>query len=115
MVLIRAKKICIFGLQTRDEDQTTMNATRKIAVIGGGSWATAIVKMLSNNVSHLHWWVRNEETVNYIKNFKRNPTYLTSVELDTNKLILETNLKKVVQQADVLIMAVPFCKMHCKV
>ncbi len=80
---------------------------KQIAVIGGGSWATAIVKMLCCNVPQLHWWVRNAEAIEFIKTNKHNPNYLTSVELDTNKLVLNTDLKEVIKIADVLIMAVP--------
>lgn len=80
---------------------------KKIAVIGGGSWATALIKMLCNNVAEVHWWVRNEETVEYVKKFKRNPKYLTSVEFDTNKLAVSSSLKQVIAAADVLILAVP--------
>jgi glycerol-3-phosphate dehydrogenase (NAD(P)+) len=80
---------------------------KKIAVIGGGSWATAIVKMLCNNASQVHWWIRSESVIDHIKNFKHNPNYLTSVEFDTNKLVLNSNLKEVILNADVLIMAVP--------
>ena len=50
-----------------------MNTQPKIAVIGGGSWATAIVKMLCNNVDTLYWWIRSQETVDHIKKFKHNP------------------------------------------
>lgn len=84
-----------------------MDATKKIAVIGGGSWATAIVKMLCNNAPHIYWWIRNTESVEHIKKFKRNPNYLTSVEFDTGKLTILSNLKEIIKQADVLIMAVP--------
>jgi glycerol-3-phosphate dehydrogenase (NAD(P)+) len=84
-----------------------MSATYKIAVIGGGSWATAIVKMLSNNAPQIHWWLRSEAVVDHIKTYKHNPNYLTSVEFDTSKLVLSTSLKEVIQNAEVLIMAVP--------
>jgi glycerol-3-phosphate dehydrogenase (NAD(P)+) len=84
-----------------------MTEGSSIAVIGGGSWATAIVKMLCNNSSEIHWWIRSETVVEHIKKFKHNPNYLTSVEFDTNKLLLNTDLKDVVAKADVLIMAVP--------
>lgn len=81
--------------------------SQKIAVIGGGSWATAIVKMLCNNASTIYWWVRNSESIEHIKKHSHNPNYLTSVEFDTNKLELNTNLREIVLQADILIMAVP--------
>lgn len=84
-----------------------MDVTKKIAVIGGGSWATAIVKMLCNNAPHVYWWIRNTESVEHIKKFKHNPNYLTSVEFDITKLTILNNLKEIIQHADVLIMAVP--------
>jgi len=82
-------------------------AEAKIAVIGGGSWATAIVKMLCNNSSEIHWWLRSKTVVDHIVKYKHNPNYLTSVEFDTSKLRLNTDLKDVVSNADILIMAVP--------
>jgi glycerol-3-phosphate dehydrogenase (NAD(P)+) len=84
-----------------------MNSGSQIAVIGGGSWATAIVKMLCNNSKEVHWWVRNQTVVDHIKKYKHNPNYLTSVEFDTTKLLLSADLKEVVSKADILIMAVP--------
>src|ERR1017187_9253920 len=84
-----------------------MNTEKQIAVIGGGSWATAIVKMLCNNANQVHWWLRNAASVEHIKKFKHNPNYLTSVEFDTDKLVLNTDLKEIVSKADILIMAVP--------
>jgi glycerol-3-phosphate dehydrogenase (NAD(P)+) len=84
-----------------------MSKEQSIAVIGGGSWATAIVKMLCNNASTIHWWVRNAEVVDHIRKYRHNPNYLTSVEFDTSRLDLNTDLKEVIEKADILIMAVP--------
>ncbi len=79
----------------------------KIAVIGGGSWASAIVKMLLNNNEKVGWWMRNKESVDFIKKFKHNPHYLTSVEFDVNKLEVGYDLKAIVKEFDLLVMAVP--------
>ena len=84
-----------------------MSDNNKIAVIGGGSWATAIVKMLCNNAAQVHWWVRSEEVVQHIKKYKHNPNYLTSVEFDVNRLIVSTDIKKVIKDSNMIIMAVP--------
>lgn len=78
-----------------------------IAVIGGGSWATAIVKMLLNNNEKVGWWMRNKESVEFIKQFKHNPHYLSSVEFEVNKLDVHYDLKSIIKNHDVLIMAVP--------
>lgn len=84
-----------------------MSEKQKIAVIGGGSWATAIVKMLCSNSSEIHWWVRSLAVVEHIQKYKHNPNYLTSVEFETSKLLLSADLKSVIAKADVLIMAIP--------
>jgi len=75
--------------------------------MGGGSWATALVKILSNNNDRVNWWMRNADTIEYIKKYKHNPNYITSVGFETEKLVLSSDIKKVVANADILIMAVP--------
>ena len=61
-----------------------MNTDKKIAVIGGGSWATAIVKILSNNATELFWWMRNEDAVQHIKETQHNPRYLSAARINTS-------------------------------
>ena len=80
---------------------------KNIAVIGGGSWATAIVKILCNNLDTVHWWVRSEENVNHIKNFKHNPKYLQSVEFNTDKLHISNDLNEILDAANYIIIATP--------
>ncbi len=80
---------------------------KRIAVIGGGSWATALVKMACNNAENVGWWVRNNETAEYIKKYRHNPSYLSSVEFNMSKLVVSSNIKKLVAESDVLIMAIP--------
>jgi glycerol-3-phosphate dehydrogenase (NAD(P)+) len=63
-----------------------MNTSERIAVIGGGSWATAIVKLLCNTQEKVNWWMRSEESVSHILTHKHNPKYLQSVELNLSKL-----------------------------
>jgi len=80
---------------------------QKIAVLGGGSWATAIVKILSENHSQVNWWMRDEESIQHIKKFDNNPKYLPSIQFDTKKLNLRTDLQQIVSESDILIVAVP--------
>ena len=79
----------------------------KISVLGGGSWATAIVKMLLNNADQVGWWMRDESAIDHIKTYNQNPKYLSSVELDPNKLNPSANLSEVVANSDVIILAIP--------
>ena len=78
-----------------------------IAVIGGGSWATALVKVLTATNDYVGWWMRSEENVEYIKKYHHNERYLSSVELMTEKIMISTDIDLVVEEADCLIFAVP--------
>jgi glycerol-3-phosphate dehydrogenase (NAD(P)+) len=78
-----------------------------ISVIGGGSWATAIVKILSNNVESVTWWVRNSETAEFIHKYKHNPNYLSDVSIDLERVTVTNDLSAAIQQSDLIILAVP--------
>lgn len=84
-----------------------MNTSERIAVIGGGSWATAIVKLLCNTQEKVNWWMRSEESVSHILTHKHNPKYLQSVELNLSKLNVSTNLTDIIESSDVVIIATP--------
>ena len=84
-----------------------MEEQKKIAVIGGGSWATALIKILCNNVSSLNWYMRNENAVEHILKFKHNPNYLQSVAFDLDKINVSTNLIETIKSADIVIIATP--------
>ncbi|GGG37746.1 glycerol-3-phosphate dehydrogenase [Croceivirga lutea] len=78
-----------------------------IAVIGGGSWATALVKILTENDNTISWYMRSIYAVEHIKREEHNPNYLSSVELHTNKLVLTTDINQAVAAAEILIFAIP--------
>ena len=83
-----------------------------VAVIGGGSWATALVKLLTNNVSTVHWWMRSEEAVSHILRYKHNPRYLQSVQFDLDKVHVSTDLEQTILHADYVILATPAAFLH---
>ena len=89
-----------------------MSTEKKIAIIGGGSWATAIVKMLANNVDTLFWWMRNEEAVQHIKETQHNPRYLSGARINTEIVQVSSDLTAICDQADVIILAVPSAFLH---
>lgn len=80
---------------------------QRIGVLGGGSWATAIVKILTENLSQVNWWMRDNEAIQHIKKFDNNPKYLPSIQFETKRLNMNTNLQEIVDQSDILIIAVP--------
>ena len=72
----------------------------KIAVFGGGSWATAIVKMLCENMDQVGWYMRNQTAIDYIYENEHNPNYLSSAALDVNKLYLSNDMNDMVRYGD---------------
>lgn len=88
-----------------------MNDT-KFAVIGGGSWATAIVKMLSENLDEIGWYMRNTFVKEHILHQKHNPNYLSAVEFRTEQLRLTNDINEAITYADILIFAVPSAFLH---
>ena len=84
-----------------------MSSDLKYAVFGSGSWATAIVKMLCENSDQVGWYVRKQQTIDHIISEEHNPSYLSSVEFNTDQLDLNTDINKVAEAADVLIFAIP--------
>lgn len=79
----------------------------QFGVIGGGSWATAIVKMLCNNLPQVNWWMRNENSVDHILKYKHNPKYLQSVEFDIEKINVTTDLEELIKNSEMLLIATP--------
>ena len=76
-------------------------------VIGGGSWATAIVKMLCENLETVGWYMRSNYALEHIKREEHNPSYLSSVEFKPEQLMLSNDINEIVAYADVVIFAVP--------
>jgi len=79
----------------------------KYAVFGGGSWATAIVKMLCENLQEVGWYMRSEQAVEHIKTHQHNPSYLSSVEFNLSQLKLSNDINETAIYADVLIFVIP--------
>ena len=84
-----------------------MNNQLKVAVLGGGSWATAIVKMLCENLETVGWYMRSTYAAEHINLNKHNPNYLSSAELHPSQLDLSNDINKVVSNYDILIFAIP--------
>ena len=88
----------------------------KIAVLGGGSWATAIAKLLLKNHSHIHWYMRRKDRIEEFQKVGHNPAYLTSVQFDTDRITFYSSLNQVVKESDTLIVVTPspYLKLHLK-
>ena len=86
-----------------------MSKKKTIAVIGGGSWATANVKILTDNDTEkeIFWWMRNESAVQHIQQYKHNPNYISSVEIGVPAQNISTDLKSTLAKADFILLNVP--------
>lgn len=83
------------------------NPNPRISVIGGGSWATALVKLLTSNGRDIMWYLRSEAAIDHIRKYHRHPSYLTAVELNTDKIRMSSDITEVTMKGDILIFAVP--------
>jgi len=81
--------------------------TPRIAIIGSGSWATALAKLLLNNTASINWFVRKDDDIAYFRDFKTNPRYLSSVEFETEKIGFYSDLKSCIEASDYLVLAIP--------
>jgi glycerol-3-phosphate dehydrogenase (NAD(P)+) len=81
----------------------------KITVVGGGSWATANIKMLSDNIvaKEIFWWMRSAQAVEHIHKFGHNPNYLSSVDIRVPAANISTDLKSLIEPADFILLNVP--------
>ena len=87
-----------------------------IAIMGGGSWATAIAKMMLERNDTIHWYMRREDRIEEFRRLGHNPAYLTSVHFDVNRISFSSDINKVVENADTLIFVTPspYLKSHLK-
>lgn len=84
----------------------------KVGILGSGSWATAIAKMLCQNVDTLHWWVRSEDTAEELMKYGHNPRYIQSISFPQHKLDVTTDMQKVIDACDVVVVAIPSLYLH---
>lgn len=79
----------------------------RVAVIGSGSWATAIIKIITSNLEHIHWWVRDPQAAADIAQYGHNPKYLSSVFINPEDVKVSTDLRAVVSKSDYVIIVTP--------
>ncbi len=93
-----------------------MNLPGKIAIMGGGSWATAIAKIVMSTQNEINWYMRRPEQIDEFSSYGHNPYYLTGIKFDTSKITFYSNINKVVKDSDTLIFATPspYLKQHLK-
>ena len=88
----------------------------KIAIIGGGSWATAIAKIVVSHTHHIGWYMRRDDRIEDFRRLSHNPAYLTSVHFNTDEIHFDSDLNRIAQQYDTLVFVTPspYLKSHLK-
>ena len=88
----------------------------KIAIIGGGSWATAIAKIVVRHTNHIGWYMRRDDRIEEFRRMGHNPAYLTSVHFDTKEIFFSSDINRIVQDYDTLVFVTPspYLKNHLK-
>jgi len=91
-----------------------MDSTGKIAIVGGGSWATALAKIALSTQPGINWYMRRPDRIEDFKRMKHNPAYLSSITFDTERINFYADINEVVKDSDTLIFATPspFLKQH---
>jgi glycerol-3-phosphate dehydrogenase (NAD(P)+) len=84
-----------------------MKENQKIAVIGGGSWATALAHIVMQNKQHINWYIYEKEIIDHIQHYGNNPKYLSSMEFDNQKITFYNDIVQIVNDSDIIFMVVP--------
>lgn len=88
----------------------------RVAIMGGGSWATAIAKIVLNHEETINWYIRRDDRIEEFKRLGHNPAYLTGLHFDTSRIRFSSDINEVVKTSDTLIFVTPspYIKSHLK-
>ena len=88
----------------------------KIAIIGGGSWATAIAKIVVQHTRHIGWYMRRDDQIEDFRRLGHNPGYLTSVHFNLDEIHFESDLNRIITLYDTLVFVIPspYLKNHLR-
>jgi glycerol-3-phosphate dehydrogenase (NAD(P)+) len=97
-------------------DYNKMFDCGKIAIIGGGSWATAIAKIVIGKTNHIGWYMRRDDSIENFRRMGHNPNYLTSVRFNVDNIFFSSDINKIVEAYDTLVFVIPspYLKNHLK-
>ncbi len=84
-----------------------MDESSRVGIIGSGSWATAVAKILMNNVLELNWYFRNPKHIKKFRKHGHNPNYLTGVDFEVDNVHFYSDIDQIAEESDILILAIP--------
>ena len=79
----------------------------KVAILGSGSWATALAKIVMTNEQEINWYIRRQEAIDAFIQTGQNPGYLSNAKFDINRIHFSTDINKIVSASDTMILAIP--------
>ena len=79
----------------------------RYAMIGSGSWATALAKLLMNNQERISWYVRRDEMIEDMKRSHHNPHYLPSAKFNPDRIFFSSDINEIIENSDVLVFCIP--------
>ena len=88
----------------------------KVAIIGGGSWATAIAKIVVGHTHHIGWYMRRDDRIEEFRRMSHNPAYLTSVHFNCDEIFFSSDINRIVEAYDTLVFVTPspYLKNHLR-
>ncbi len=92
---------------THKNKRTEMSDQPKVAIMGSGSWATALAKIVLHNLPEIKWFVRSAETIDYFKEFRHNPKYISDIEFDVSRISFFSSITDAIESSDILVFAIP--------
>lgn len=84
-----------------------MGSLGKIAILGGGTWATALAKIVLMNEKHINWYIRRDDQIEGFYKLGHNPNYLTNVKFNLAQIAFYSNIEKAIKDSDTIILAIP--------
>lgn len=84
-----------------------MDSNKRVSVVGSGSWATSIVKILHETQENVGWYIREPEIISNLKKFRNNPSFSSSIDFDLNRLNISNDINQTVRDSDVLVFVIP--------
>lgn len=84
-----------------------MDLIGKICILGGGTWGTALAKMVLMNQKHINWYMRRDEQIDGFYKLGHNPNYLTNIKFNLSQITFYSNIERAIKESDTVIIAVP--------
>ncbi len=79
----------------------------RVALLGSGSWATAVAKILMENLREINWFIRDDDTIEQFRQYRHNPGYMRGVLFDIDRIRFSSDINQVVRDSDILVVVIP--------